>query len=115
MLLMTIFTLSADGIKSDSQISIFVFDGCISSFLIIPSCFQQDTSSESVMLGAVWKRINPFPNKPCVCSISLLKTLREKEKLLVTSNFSLSHSVFYQFQELSAIFIKFEIVVCKLF
>ena len=33
--------------------------------------------------------INPFPYKPwflCVCSISLLKTLREKEKLLVMSN-----------------------------
>ena len=30
------------------------------------------------------------------------------------SNFSFSHSVFYPFGELSAIFIKFEIVVCKL-
>ena len=39
----------------------------------------------------------------------------EKEKLLVTSNFSFSHSVFYPFGELSAIFINFEIVVCKLF
>ena len=33
---------------------------------------------------------------------------------LVTSYFSLSHSVFYRFEELSHIFIKFEIVVCKL-
>ena len=59
-----------------------------------------------------------FPKKPCfscVCITSLLKTLWEKEKLLVTSNFSFSHSVFYLFVELSAIFIKFEIVVCKLF
>ena len=39
----------------------------------------------------------------------------EKEKLLVTSNFSFSHSVFYLFGELSAIFIKFDIVVCNLF
>ena len=39
----------------------------------------------------------------------------EKEKLLVTSNFSFSHSVFYSFGEISAIFIKFKIVVCKLF
>ena len=39
----------------------------------------------------------------------------KKEKLLVTSNFSFSHSVFYQFWELFAIFIKFEIAVCKLF
>ena len=50
-----------------------------------------------------------------VCSRSPLKTLWKKEKLLVTSNLSFSHSVFYQFVELSAIFIKFKIVVCKLF
>ena len=31
------------------------------------------------------------------------------------SNFSFSHSVFYLFQELSSIFIKFEIFTCKLF
>ena len=62
--------------------------------------------------------INPFPNKPWflrVCSISLLKTLWEKEKLLVMSNFSFSHSVFYLFGELFAIFIRYEIVVCKHF
>ena len=62
--------------------------------------------------------INPFPNKPWflhVCSTILLKTLWEKEKLLVTSNFSFSHSVFFPLWELSAIFIKFEIVVCKPF
>ena len=35
------------------------------------------------------------------------KTLWEKEKLLVTSNFSFSHSVFYPFEELSSIFINF--------
>ena len=39
----------------------------------------------------------------------------EKEKLLVTNNFSFSHSVFYPFGKLSAIFVKFEIVDCKLF
>ena len=62
--------------------------------------------------------LNPFPNKPGflrVCSTSLLKTLWEKEKLLVTSNFSFSHSVFYPFEELFSIFVKFEIIVCKLF
>ena len=71
--------------------------------------------------------LNPFPNKPwflCACSTSLLKKLWEKEKLLITSNFSFSHSVFYTFVELSAIFtfvelsaifINFEIVVCLLF
>ena len=39
----------------------------------------------------------------------------EKEKLLVTSNFSFSHSVFNPFGKLSAIFINFEIIICKLF
>ena len=41
--------------------------------------------------------ITPFPKKPWflwVCSTCLLKTLWEKEKLLVTSNFSFSHSLF---------------------
>ena len=59
---------------------------------------------------------NPLPNKPwflCVCSTSLLKRVREKEKLHVTSAFSFSHSVFYLFGELSAIFIKLRIIVCN--
>ena len=62
--------------------------------------------------------LNPFPNKSWflrVYSESVLKTLQEKEKLLVTSNFSFSYSVFYLFGEPSAISIKFEIVVCKHF
>ena len=53
----------------------------------------------------------PFQNKPWVlrfCRTSLLKTLWEKEKLLVTSNFSFSHSVFYLVREISAFFVKFE-------
>ena len=63
-------------------------------------------------------QLNPFPNKPWflrACSTSLLKTLWEREKLFVTSNFSLSHRVFYRFRELSAIFIRIEIVFCILF
>ena len=38
----------------------------------------------------------------------------KKEKMLITSNFSFFHSVFYTFGELSAIFINSESVVCKL-
>ena len=63
-------------------------------------------------------RLKPFQNKPWflhVCTKSFFKTLWEKEKLLITSNFSFSHSVFYLFGELSAFFIKFKIVVCKVF
>ena len=62
--------------------------------------------------------VNPFPNKPWflrVCCTSLLKTQWEKEKLLVMSNFFFSHCVFYLFGELSAIFIKSKIVVCRHF
>ena len=61
---------------------------------------------------------NPFPNKPWflrVCSTSLLKTLWEKEKLLATSNFSFSLSVFYPSGEFSAFFVKLENIICKLF
>ena len=71
-----------------------------------------------IIVGKGENPVHPFPNKPwflSVCSTSVLKTLWEKKKLLVTSNFSFSHSVFYPFGELSAILITFEIVVCKLF
>ena len=73
-----------------------------------------------VLDGRYWyfKEFNPFPNKPWflrVCSKSVLKTLWEKEQLLVTSNCSFSHSVFYPFEELSAIFVTLKIVLCTLF
>ena len=61
---------------------------------------------------------NPFQNKSLflrVCSANILKTLWEKEILLVTSEFSFSHSIFYPFGELSVIFIEFEAVASKLF
>ena len=76
------------------------------------------TDRHDMTLAVTVALINPFPNKPWilrVCSTSLLKTLWEKEKLLVTSNVSFSHSVFYSFGELSAIFTISKIVVCKLF
>ena len=67
----------------------------------------------------VFYSLNPFPNKPwflSVCITSLLKTLWEKENLLVMSNFSFSHSIFYPFYSmLSGFYIKFKIVVCKPF
>ena len=81
----------------------------------IQNCRLQTLSDWKSLKFVVWERVNPFQNKPwffCVCSTSLLKTLWEKEKLLIMSNFSFSYSVFYPFGELSAIFIKFEI--CQL-
>ena len=62
--------------------------------------------------------VNLFPNRPWflhVCSTNLLKALWEKEKMLMTSNFSFSQSVFYPSEEFSAIFIKSETVFCKFF
>ena len=64
------------------------------------------------------KELNPFPNKPLLLGVSstyILKTMCKKGKLLVNSNFSFSHIVFYQFGELSAIIIRLEIVVFGLF
>ena len=73
---------------------------------------QRSLVSTVARLGP-WVRINPFPNKPIlrVFRTSLLKSTVGKGE---TINFSFSHSVFNPFRELSAIFIKFEIVVCKL-
>ena len=48
-------------------------------------------------------------------AVQVFWKLLEKEKWLITNNFSFSHIVFYLFWERSAIFNKFEIVVCKLF
>ena len=42
-------------------------------------------------------------------------TVGKREKWLESRNFSFSNSVFYLFKELSAIFIKLKIVLCKLF
>ena len=85
----------------------------------MPQCFV--TILHHGLVGTayeVYTKFNTFPNNPLFlysCTAILLKTLWEKEKLLVTSNFFFSHSVFYPFRKLSAIFIKFKIVVCKLF
>ena len=62
--------------------------------------------------------VKPFPHDDAYWrpwETSFLKTLWEKEKLLVTSDFSFFHNVFYQTGKLGAIFVKFEIVVCKLY
>ena len=69
-----------------------------------PTMFSTPTKKKNLV-----SRINPFPSKPwflCVCSTCLLKT---------SSNFSFFYSVFYKFREVSAIFIKTEFVVSKLF
>ena len=83
---------------------------CLKICLFVPSLFLPEQAELS--------NLNSFPNKPWFLRVSntnLLKTLWEKEKLLVTSYFSFSNSVFYPSKELSAIFINLKIVVCKPF
>ena len=69
------------------------------------------------MSGLCGKGLNLSHTSPCihVSAVQVLKTLWEKENLLATSNFSFSYIVFNLSGEQSAIFINFEIVVCKLF
>ena len=76
--------------------------------------FVSNTTSESILTNNPII-LDPFPQKPSflrVCCRNLFKTLLKKEKLLVTSKFSFSHTVFYFLEELSAIFIKSRVVVC---
>ena len=61
--------------------------------------FEPVTSCSQVSCTFDWATVarqcvNPFPNKPwilCVCSTSLLKTLWEKEKLLIFPSFFSTH------------------------
>ena len=81
---------------------------CVTSFFFFP---------HNVSKGFYSRVFNPFQKKPlflCVCNMSF-KTLKEKEKLLETSDFSFSHSVFYPFVDFLSIFINFKIIMCKLF
>ena len=77
-------------------------------------CLQYKSFENTVGKGDIAR------NEQCLifpqCFLPVWGSTRlEQEKLLVTSNFFFSHSVFYLFEEISSIFIQFEIVVCKLF
>ena len=61
--------------------------------------------------------VNPFPNKPwfvLVCSTSFENTVVKRE-IARNEQFLLFHSIFYQFEELYAIFVIFKIVLFKRF
>ena len=90
---------------------------CYEQFLLFPQCFQKQSVVDAFKLVSMEWKLTLSETSPgfYVCSTSLLKTLWEKEKLLVTSNFSFSHSVFYPFGGFYAIFIIFKTVVCNLF
>ena len=68
---------------------------CVRPSVSVSVCVQNISVCQSACGG-----INSFPNNPWfsrVFSSSFWNTLWEKEKLLVTSNFFFSHSVFYPF------------------
>ena len=77
---------------------------------------QQNESWDRMILGYVENgpKLTLSQTSPgfYVSAVQVFWKHWEKEKLLVTSNFSFFLGVFYPFWELSAIFIKFEIVVC---
>ena len=61
--------------------------------------------------------VNPFQNKPwflLVCSKRLLKNTVGKGEIAHNEQFLLFSQCFLPVEELSAVFIRFEIVVCKL-
>ena len=60
----------------------------------------------------------PFPKQALVFYVSEVQVFENtvgNGEIARIEQFLLFHSVFYPFGELSAIFIKFKIVVCKLF
>ena len=82
----------------------------------------KNAAYQHFLLFAKYFQRRPLPwsltlNKPwflCVCSTSLLKTLWEKGEIACNEQFLLFPQCFLLFGELSVIFMKFEIVVCKL-
>ena len=80
--------------------SVFHHIGASSQFHQIWNCCLGTHSVWKSLKFIIWERVNPFPHNDtfwCPWETSLLKTQWEKEKLLVTSNFSFSHNVFYLF------------------
>ena len=78
---------------------------------------NQNSLAESGELQNGSQTFNLFPDNPGflhVYSTSLENTVRKGE-IARNEQFSFSQSVFSPFGELSAIFIKLKIVVCKLF
>ena len=67
-------------------------------FLLFPQCFQKACFLEASKGVIVWEWVNLLLHRYSFRSINntqLLKTFWEKEKFLVTNNFSFSHNVFY--------------------
>ena len=123
MLVTSIFSVSYNVFK-DFLLQVVKSRHCVVELILYQTTkfyidrISKDLQTTKYIFLKNFNLFNTFRNKTWflrVCSTSLLKTLWEKEKLLVTNNFSFSHSIFYPFRELSTIFINFKIVICKLF
>ena len=90
---------------------------CYHHFPVLQKRFQGSFFSRLLNLRSCGKGLTLSQTSPgfYVSAVQVFWKHWEKEKLLVTSNFSFSHSVFYPFEQLSAIIAKFKIVVCNLF
>ena len=71
---------------------------CYEQFLLFPQCFQKTCTADTLKPGLVRERVNSLPSIK-ILDLSKKKKKKDKkhwetEKLLVTSNFSFSHSVF---------------------
>ena len=81
-----------------------VSDWCIREWVNRVMCYKDSSPNNRILnqIEDIYRpQINPFPNKPCFLHVyctSLLKILWVKEKLLIMSNFSFSHGVFYLFR-----------------
>ena len=77
---------------------------------------MSSTLTETV--SSIWATINPLPHNDnfwCTVEKSLLKTLWEKKKMLVTNIFFFSHNVSYPMKDNFNNLSNIEFVVCKYF
>ena len=77
-------------------------------FLLFPQCFQKTSTTDTWKPRLVCERDNDSGR-------SLLKAVREKEKILLTSIFSFSHDDFHPIKKRIQHFSNIKFVVCKCF
>ena len=90
-------------VKVQFNISIYLLSDFVGKWwnCRLPAGFTFSNNVFELLSTLGWRvagLFNPFPHNDTFWRLretSLLKTLWEKEKLLVTNNFSFSHSVFY--------------------
>ena len=88
------------------------------AFLLFPLCFQKLCVVDASKWVPVELRVNSLPhslNLERPWERNLLKTLWEKEKIMVISIFSFSHDVFNPIMDRNYYFSNIKFVICKCF